>query len=75
MASGEVEAYNFLRAKSLIGLRSLIRRHELKTGRRFRYQFYFDSKAGYHCAWYIGHEIINETKKQIEEELNVMAKE
>ena len=75
MASIEVEAYNFLRAKSLIGLRSLIRKHELKTGRRFRYQFYFDAVAGYHVAWYIGHETLNETKKHLKEELKEKGKE
>ncbi len=70
----EVEAYNFLRAKSLVGLRSLIRKHELRTGRRFKYQFYFDSVAGYHVAWYIGSETIEQTKKQLAEELKEKAK-
>ena len=63
----EVEAYNYLRARSPVGLRSLIRKHELRTGRRFKYQFYF--AAGYHYAWYIGSETIKQTKEQIIEEL------
>lgn len=62
----EVEAYNYLRARSPVGLRSLIRRHELRTGRRYRYQFYF--AAGYHYAWYIGSETTEQTAKQIIEE-------
>tara|TARA_Y100000004_G_scaffold197343_1_gene271270 strand:+ start:7561 stop:7785 length:225 start_codon:yes stop_codon:yes gene_type:complete len=68
----EVEAYNYLRARSPVGLRSLIRRHELRTGRRFKYQFYF--AAGYHYAWYIGSETIEQTKKQLEEETKEKAK-
>ena len=68
----EVEAYNYLRARSPMGLRSLIRRHELRTGRRFKYQFYF--AAGYHYAWYIGSETIEKTKKQLEEEIKDKAK-
>ncbi len=63
----EVEAYNYLRARSPVGLRSLIRKHELRTGRRFKYQFYF--AAGYHYAWYIGAETLEQTKKQLVEEL------
>ncbi len=71
----EVEAYNYLRAKSPVGLRSLIRKHELRTGRRFKYQFYFDSVAGYHVAWYIGSETIEQTKKQLKEELKEKVKD
>ena len=71
----EVEAYYFLRAMSLGGLRSLIRKHELRTGRRFRYQFYFDSVAGYHVAWYIGSETIEQTRKQLTEELKEKVKD
>lgn len=68
----EVEAYNYLRARSPVGLRSLIRKHELRTGRRFKYQFYF--AAGYHYAWYIGSETTEQTKKQLQEELKDKAK-
>ena len=67
----EVEAYNFLRAKSPLGLRSLIRKHELRTGRRFKYQFYFAD--GHHYAWYIGSETIKQTKEQLMEELKEKA--
>lgn len=63
----EVEAYNYLKAKSPVGLRLLIRKHELRTGRRFKYQFYF--AAGYHYAWYIGSESLAQAQEQIEEEL------
>ena len=63
----EVEAYNYLRAKSPLGLRSLIRKHELRTGRRFKYQFYF--AAGYHYAWYIGMETLRQANDQIMEEV------
>jgi len=69
----EVEAYNYLRAKSPVGLRSLIRKHELRTGRRFKYQFYF--AAGYHYAWYIGSESLTQATQQIAEEAKEKAKE
>ena len=67
MASFEVEAYNFIRARSPIGLRALIRKQEIKTGKRFKYQMYYAD--GYHYAWYLGTETIEQSKDQIKEEI------
>lgn len=62
MASlSELQAYNYLRARSPSGLRLLIHRHQIKTGRKFKYQFYFAS--GYHYAWYYGDETLQEAKE------------
>ena len=52
MASTVIKTYDFLKARSAQALSRLIRKHQLQTGKSYKYTIYSDGDS--HYAWYYG---------------------
>lgn len=52
MATVSVKTYDFLKARSAKALSRLIRKHQLQTGKSYKYQIYSDGDS--HYAWFFG---------------------
>ena len=52
MASTVIKTYDFLKARSAQALSRLIRKHQLQTGKSYKYQIYSDGDS--HYAWFYG---------------------
>mgnify|MGYP003153267768 FL=1 len=52
MATATVKTYDFLKARSAQALSRLIRKHQLQTGKSYKYQIYSDGDS--HYAWFYG---------------------
>ena len=52
MASTVIKTYDFLKARSAQALSRLIRKHQLQTGKSYKYTIYSDGDS--HYAWFFG---------------------